>query len=162
MSDKTIKYYENINKECCCFRMRRVSRAITNFFDMEMAASGIRSTQFTFLVSLKIFELRKADDSKIKLRFSLTEISKYLVMDRTTLTRNISNLKKSGFVYFVPVDGDKRVKRYLLTEKGESTLELALPLWKKAQEKFLGMVDKNKYNDLLRELKFLGSLSKFC
>ena len=43
---------DRINQECCCFNMRKVSRAVTQFFDRDLEQVGIRSTQFTLLVEL--------------------------------------------------------------------------------------------------------------
>ena len=93
--------HESINSKCCCFNMRRISRAVTQYFDRQLEPAGIRATQFTLLVELSTVSAK-----------TLTEIANGLVMDRTTLTRNLKPLEKQGFISnFQPAD--KRAKAYL-------------------------------------------------
>jgi len=102
---------EAINRQCCCFNMRKVTRAVTQYFDRFLEPAGVRATQFTLLVALF--------STKGK---TLTEIAETLVMDRTTLTRNLKPLEKTGLIATV-VTLDKRSKAYVLTEKGEQIVE---------------------------------------
>lgn len=107
----------NLNERCLNFALRRASRAVSQLFDQELAVLNLRSTQLNLLIGL--------DEQKNK---SLTEIAAHLVMDRTTLTRNLKPLEKAGLITLIALT-DKRVRSYTLTEKGEQILQQAHPLW---------------------------------
>jgi len=131
---------EEINRQCCCFNMRKVTRAVTQYFDRFLEPTGIRATQFTLLVALF--------STKGK---TLTEIAETLVMDRTTLTRNLKPLEKLGLIATVQTL-DKRSKAYVLTEKGEQIVEKCIPLWQKAQNSVVGALSEDVYKDTIVKL----------
>jgi len=133
--------YDNVNKECCCFNLRKVTRAVTQYFDRHLESTGIRATQFTLLVALSSTTAK-----------TLTEIAESLVMDRTTLTRNLKPLVKLGFISTVqPVD--KRSKGYVLTDQGKEVLAKALPLWREAQNTVVGVMGTDRYQHVVKELE---------
>src|SRR5271155_563431 len=103
--------YQNINAQCCCFGLRKVTRAVTQFYDRHLEPANIRSTQFTLLLTLS------AATGK-----TLTEMAEGLVMDRTTLTRNLKPLEKGGLITTVKL-ADRRSKGYVLTDKGREAIE---------------------------------------
>lgn len=131
---------EEINRQCCCFNMRKVTRAVTQYFDRFLEPAGIRATQFTLLVELF--------STKGK---TLTEIAETLVMDRTTLTRNLKPLEKLGLITTVQTL-DKRSKAYVLTEKGEQVVEKSIPLWQKAQNSVVGSLGNDSYKEIVAQL----------
>lgn len=139
--------YENVNKQCCCFSMRKVSRAVTQHFDRHLEKVGIRATQFTLLAALAS---TKAS--------TLTQIAESLVMDRTTLTRNLKPLEKMGFITTVtPVD--KRSKAYTLTEEGRGILDRATPHWQEAQNSIVNSLSEERYQEIQRELNQMLSVT---
>ena len=139
---------DSINKQCCCFNMRKVTRSVTQYFDRFLEPSGIRATQFTLLVALY--------STKGK---TLTEIAESLVMDRTTLTRNLKPLEKSGFITTVQTL-DKRSKAYVLSEKGEQVVEKCVPLWQQAQNSVVNSLGDECYHDIVNKLgRMLGITS---
>src|SRR5476651_697228 len=99
-----------INAKDGCFNLRKTSRAVTQFYDHYLEPAGVRATQFTLLVSMATVSAH-----------TLTEMASSLVMDRTTLTRNLKPLEKLGFIETIE-PRDKRSKAYALTEKGRETL----------------------------------------
>lgn len=139
--------YQNINAQCCCFGLRKVTRAVTQFYDRHLEPADIRATQFTLLI-----ELSSATGK------TLTEMAEGLVMDRTTLTRNLKPLEKAGFITTVKL-ADRRSKGYALTDRGRQAIEKGIPLWKKAQQSIVGQLSNDRYNRLLDELKALRSLA---
>lgn len=142
--------YEHVNQQCCCFNMRKIMRAVTQYYDRHLETSGIRSTQFTLLVELA------ATTAK-----TLTEIAENLVMDRTTLTRNLKPLAKMGLINTVHTL-DKRSKAYALTDKGTELLKLCLPLWQEAQSSVINGVGSENYNEIVVRLeKLLNVLSLY-
>ena len=64
---------------------------------------------------------------------SITALAKFMIMDRSTLTRNLRPLEEEGLVA-VGLEGWRRSRTLEVTEKGRSRLSEALPLWKQAQE----------------------------
>ena len=135
--------YEYINKQCCCFNLRKISRAITQYYDRCLESLNIRSTQFTLLVALA------ATSAK-----TLTEIAEVLVMDRTTLTRNLKPLAKMELIEIVHTV-DKRSKAYALTEKGKNLLVNSIPLWKAAQDNVINGIGYEEYKDIISKLENL-------
>jgi len=131
---------EAINRQCCCFNMRKVTRAVTQYFDRFLEPAGVRATQFTLLVALF--------STKGK---TLTEIAEDLVMDRTTLTRNLKPLEKMGLIATVQTL-DKRSKAYMLTEKGEQTVDRCIPMWQQAQNSVVNSLGDETYKDIVGKL----------
>ncbi len=115
--------FQDIIDQDYCLNIRKSARAITKSYDACLEPSGIRSTQFSVLLALA--------SSKCK---TLTEIAETLVMDRTTLTRNLKPLEKRGFVKVIQLKGDRRTKECIVTEKGQEVIDSAVPLWEKAQD----------------------------
>ena len=66
-----------------CHKVRMAARFITRAYDDILRPVGLRATQLSVLVAVAI-------DGAI----SITELAKFLGMDRTTLTRNLSPLVK--------------------------------------------------------------------
>ncbi len=127
--------------------MRKVTRAVTQYFDRVLEPAGIRATQFTLLVALS--------STKGK---TLTEIADSLVMDRTTLTRNLKPLEKMGLINTVQTL-DKRSKAYVLTEQGEQTVERAIPLWDQAQSNMVNSLGEETYQDVIGKLTRMLSIT---
>jgi DNA-binding MarR family transcriptional regulator len=137
--------YQNINPQDCCFSLRKATRAVTQFYDRHIEPAGIRATQFTLLLTLTSASGK-----------TLTEMAEGLVMDRTTLTRNLKPLEKSGFITTVKLT-DRRSKGYVLTDKGKEAIEKGVPLWRKAQEHIVGKLGEDRFKRFLEELKVVRS-----
>jgi DNA-binding MarR family transcriptional regulator len=138
---------EDINRQCCCFNMRKVTRAVTQYYDRFLEPAGIRATQFTLLAALF--------STKGK---TLTEIADSLVMDRTTLTRNLKPLEKMGLISIVQTL-DKRSKAYILTPEGEQIVERCVPLWQHAQDSVVNGLTTETYHNLVNKLTSLLSIT---
>ncbi len=132
--------YRFVNPKCSCFNLRKATRAVTQYYDHCLEPAGIRATQFTLLVSLASVSAR-----------TLTEMANSLVMDRTTLTRNLKPLEKLGFIHTIDAR-DRRSKAYALTEHGKETLAKGLPLWHQAQKKLHEGLGEERFEHLLKEL----------
>ena len=139
--------YQNINAQDCCFNLRKATRAVTQFFDRHLEPADIRATQFTLLLTLT------ASSGQ-----TLTEIAEGLVMDRTTLTRNLKPLEKAALITTAKLP-DRRTKGYVLTEKGRMAIEKGIPLWKKAQHQIVGQLGEERYGRLLNELNLVRSFA---
>lgn len=131
---------KTINPRCSCFNLRKTTRAVTQFFDHQLEPAGIRATQFTLLVAMDSVSAR-----------TLTEMAHTLVMDRTTLTRNLKPLEKLGFIQTME-PRDKRSKAYGLTEKGKETLLRGVPLWNQAQMRIETALGDERFGRILEDL----------
>lgn len=133
--------------DCACFNVRKAARVITQTFDEIMQPSGVRATQFTILVMIA------SSDAA-----TLSELADKLVMDRTTLTRNLRPLQKQGLIKDV-TGADRRTRSINLTSKGFKVVLEALPLWKKAQARITRYLGVQRFGGLLSELRSFERLS---
>jgi DNA-binding MarR family transcriptional regulator len=132
--------------ECVCFNLRMATRAITQVYDKAMQPSGLRATQFPLLAVLAI-----GGPSTI------TGLSQFLVMDRTTLARNLKPLEKRGLIS-IAKGKDKRTKTLTLTELGAEAIGDALPRWERAQKMVVEKMGENRWQATLESLRALPSL----
>ena len=132
---------------CASFNFRRAARAMTALFDHALQGSGIRSTQFTILTAVA-----KAQP------VSVGKVSETLVMDATTLTRNLNLLRKQGLVTVSP-RGSMRQRFVTLTFDGEKALARAVPLWREIQQKFVNNLGEEPWRKLREELESLSKLA---
>ena len=105
-------------QSCKCFKIRKASRIVTQFYDKKLKSCNLRITQFSILSFLA------TSDNK-----TMNSLSDELLMDRTTLTRSLEVLFKDKLIKNIKTnDARKRIvkltdKGYELLEKGNSSLE---------------------------------------
>ena len=133
--------------DCACFNVRKAARVITQNFDEIMQPSGLRATQFTILVMIA------SSDAA-----TMSELADKLVMDRTTLTRNLKPLQEQGLIKDVS-GADRRTRSINLTGKGRGMLLKTLPLWKKAQARMTRYLGEQRFAGLLGELRSFERLT---
>jgi DNA-binding MarR family transcriptional regulator len=110
---------------CNCLALREATRHVTQFYDRFLASSGLRTTQFSILIRLRLAG-----------PMTINALAKSLVMDRTTLSRNILPLEREGLIEIVPGSVDRRSKVVHLTEAGAARLRAARVGWTQAQKNF--------------------------
>ena len=112
-------------EDCNCFAVRSAARHVTQLYDQLLAPVGLRVTQFSIL-------------GKLRHRGPLTinELAEDMVMDRTTLGRNIQPLERDGLIRIEQAPSDRRAKELHLTKGGEKRLQAGLEVWAKAQARF--------------------------
>ena len=86
---------------------------------------GLRTTQFSILAGLK----RSGPTT-------INALADELVMDRTTLGRNILPLERDGLISITPGRGDRRSKELQVTSAGVERLRAARKGWSAAQTQF--------------------------
>ena len=133
-----VKPMDTIN--CTCFNIRKAARAVTQLFDEAFKPSGLNATQFTLLAAISATE-----------PITITKLSQVLVMDRTTLTRNLNPLQKNGWVEVTPGE-DKRTKTVSLTRSGKPVLSKAMVAWKAMQNHVVKTLGKGSWEELLENL----------
>ena len=67
---------------------------------------------------------------------TINALAEDMVMDRTTLGRNIQPLERDGLIRIEPAPSDRRAKVLHLTKSGEKRLQAGLETWSKAQARF--------------------------
>ncbi|MFQ5652118.1 MAG: MarR family winged helix-turn-helix transcriptional regulator [bacterium] len=122
---------------CVCLNLRKTSRAITQVYDRALQPVGLRATQFAILVVAARAQT-----------ITITNLARHLVMDRTTLTRNLRPLGKQGWIK-ITRGADQRTRFISLEKGGEEMLARALPLWRKAQERFVNGLERDRFRVLL-------------
>jgi DNA-binding MarR family transcriptional regulator len=110
---------------CNCLALRQAARHVTKFYDRTLAPCGLRTTQFSILA--KLHRLGP---------MTINSLAKDLVMDRTTLGRNILPLQRDHLITAVRGPADQRNKVLHLTKAGKGRLRAASKLWTLAQRRF--------------------------
>jgi DNA-binding MarR family transcriptional regulator len=122
---------------CNCLALRQATRHVTQFYDQFLASSGLRTTQFSILIKLRLAG-----------PMTINALAKALVMDRTTLGRNILPLQREGLIDVVPGRIDRRSKELRLTEAGAARLRAARAGWTQAQTQFEGAFGGRRAKEL--------------
>ncbi len=128
-------------RACACFSLRKATRMVTQLYDEALKPAGIRATQFMVLAAT-------SSTGPI----SVNRLADRIVMDRTTLTRNLKPLERDGLIVVRPGD-DLRVREVSLTAKGRKTLDRAYPLWERVQERLRRQLGDSLVNQLLVDLR---------
>jgi len=110
---------------CHCFAVRQAGRWISQLYDQHLAGCGLRSTQYAILAQLD--RLGAA---------SIAALADAMVMDRTTITRNVTPLERDGLLEIAASATDRRRKELRLTTQGRQALAAARPHWRRAQQAF--------------------------
>ena len=131
---------------CACTNFRKASRAVTQYFDDVLQPSGVRSTQLVVLLEVAV-----ADSATV------TRLARRLVMDPSTLTRNLKPLVKQGWLECVT---SNRKQVFRLTREGQSVLERAVPLWERAQSRFVDKLGSARWRSLLSGLSAAVSAAR--
>jgi DNA-binding MarR family transcriptional regulator len=110
---------------CNCLALRQAARHVTQLYDQFISPLGLRATQYSILARLH----RRGG-------MTINALAAELVMDRTTLGRNIRPLQRDGLIAVVPGKADRRSKELQLTRAGLARFQAAQKGWDKAQAKF--------------------------
>src|SRR5215831_18313633 len=129
-----------VAQHCLCLQIRQAARLITQWYDEALQPSGLRSTQFNLLAAIALAKT-----------VSLTRLAEAMVMDRTTLTRNLKPLESQELVVIAP-GADRRVRLIRLTARGYQRLQEALPCWRKAQELVMARLGRSQWDALHTDL----------
>ena len=129
---------------CNCLALRQAARHVTQFYDRFLAPYGLRTTQYSILARLK-------RDGPLTIK----RLAGDLVMDRTTLGRNILPLQRDGFIAVGMGQSDRRSRELRVTKLGDARLKAAAKGWNEAQDKFesaFGVQRAKELRALMREI----------
>lgn len=130
--------------DCNCLVVRQAARHVTQLYDRWLAPFGLKTSQFSILASLK----RQGP-------LSINALAAALVMDPTTLGRNIRPLQRDGRVAIAVSRTDRRSRDLRLTAAGAKLLDRALEGWAGAQAEFersVGETHAAAFRALLRNV----------
>ena len=117
---------------CTCANLRKAARVVTQAYDAALQPAGLKATQFTVLAAL----VNRGDLPMIRLADAL-------VMDRTTLTRNLKPLVRKGLIR-IEQEEDRRVRNVSLTATGRRVFGKACPRWEQAQARISARNDNER------------------
>jgi DNA-binding MarR family transcriptional regulator len=127
-----------LNRELCnCLALRQAARHVTQFYDQFLASAGLRTTQFSILAKLQRLG-----------PMTISALAADLVMDRTTLGRNLQPLEREGLVAVVKGRTDRRSREIHLTDTGAERLRAAVEGWVKAQARFEAVFGEQRSSEL--------------
>jgi DNA-binding MarR family transcriptional regulator len=109
---------------CSCLALRQAARAVSRLYDQHLAASGLRTTQYSILARLG------------RGPRTINQLAAELVTDRTTLGRNLLPLERDGLIRVRENARDARSRDLEVTGKGAGRLRAARAGWLAAQKDF--------------------------
>jgi DNA-binding MarR family transcriptional regulator len=107
---------------CTNFKLRQLMRRVAHHYDAELAAAGLKTTQYSLLSHV----LRLGPIAPGALARAMT-------MDASTLTRNLKLLLTAGWVEMQP-GADGRTRSVTITAAGRDKRAEAQRCWRVAQE----------------------------
>jgi DNA-binding MarR family transcriptional regulator len=119
--------------DCACCELRTAARAISHMYDDFLRDKGLNVTQYAVLSRIRAEK-----------ELSISTLGRYMVMDRTSITRALAPLERDGLIHSRS-GADKRVRIVSVTNKGRSLVEDAEPKWRQAQEALLGMIGDDRW-----------------
>jgi DNA-binding MarR family transcriptional regulator len=118
---------------CACFDLRKATRAVSRLYDDCLRPSSLNITQYSLL---RVIEGEP--------QISVSTLGRYMVMDRTSVTRALVPLERDGLVRS-DAGSDKRTRIVSLTKKGAKLLANARPRWENAQKIFLELIGDQRW-----------------
>ncbi|MEB7453894.1 MarR family winged helix-turn-helix transcriptional regulator [Lysinibacillus sphaericus] len=132
---------------CVCANLRKKTRVVTQLYDKLLQPTGLKVTQYSMLAHI---DLQQA--------VSISRLGEILLLDQTTVTRNINLLKQYGYVELKRDPQDARTKNIMLTEKGLEKLHEAAPIWQTIQDKIIDDIGVEKYADFFDTLRTMQKI----
>ena len=129
---------------CVCASLRRASRSVTRLYER---ALGVSVPRFTLLYVLN------------KRPLIQSMVAELLAVDRTTLTRTLGAMERSGLIRSRTGD-DKRERLWSLTTSGKQELARVLPRWEKAQDRLRKRLGADHWELLINELTIIAAAAR--
>ena len=109
-------------KGCTNFKTRQLSRLLSRHYDAELAAVGLKTTQYSLLTHvLRLGPLAPG------------ELARHMGLDASTLTRNLQPLLVAGWL-LQEAGADARSRSVSITSAGRDKQAEARRRWKAAQQ----------------------------
>jgi len=115
-------------KDCISFKVRRLDRLLARQYDFALASASLKSTQFALLCNIARYG-----------PIGLGELAKKIVIEPSTLTRNLQILIDAGWVKQI-ADKDARSRLVSITSKGVKKQQEARLLWETQQQHVIDLL----------------------
>ena len=132
--------------ECLCQILRSNNRTVSRRYEDQLRPLNLTNSQFGILWGLHTAQ---------SIRLGI--LAEKLGMQRTTLTRELKPLERRSLISSQTDEQDQRIRLLSLSEEGESLLQEALPLWRKAQTETLAKISSRELDQLNKILEKLAS-----
>ena len=106
---------------CTNFKLRQLTRRVSQHYDRVVAASGLKTTQYSLLSQIEHLGPGRPSD-----------LAAAMAMDASTLTRNLQPLVAAGWAEVGPGE-DGRSRLVAITARGRAKRAEAQREWKRAQ-----------------------------
>ncbi len=118
--------------------LRTAARAVTQFYDLVLAPTGLKATQFVILQAIRSAgEIAQCDFAR---EFGIAV---------PTLSRRFGGLRRKEYIQIRR--GERHGERiYSLTPKGETTFNMALPYWERAQRRLRTAMGEDDWCGILQ------------
>ena len=136
-----ISAYRGQGLDCLCGNLRMASRALTNVYDAHLGRCGLTANQLALLWCVLAREPAAMGD-----------ISRTVVMDKTTVSRAIASLVARDLVR-TRTGRDSRRRLVLTTPNGRRRFVQALPAWEAAQSQVAQTIGKAAFAGLAKQAK---------
>jgi DNA-binding MarR family transcriptional regulator len=136
-----VKTGDELLTECACFDLRRATRAVSRMYDDFLRDAGLNITQFSLL---RLIYVEKD--------LSISTLGRYMVMDRTSITRALAPLERDRLIYS-RTGADKRIRIISVTNKGRKLVESAEPKWRQAQEALMDTIGEDRWRAMSTVLR---------
>lgn len=133
---------------CFNLKMRQANRVLTNHYDAYLRSEGLTVAQFSIIRSLWYMKSTSQKD-----------LQEVLVLQQTTLTRNLKPLIRDGYLSIDPSPEDGRVNMVSLTDSGKELFQKARKKWKQAQDNLSDQLGNRLSNQLLNVADAIIELS---
>ena len=107
------------------------SRRLSQLYDEALSPVGLNATQYALLHQL---------DFRGEMAPTLTELADAMAMDRSGLGHGLRPLERAGLVALAVNPDDRRRRHIVLTEKGRTLRRRAEAYWRKAEDRFRGLM----------------------
>ena len=144
VSARSLDPYRQRGFDCLCGNLRMATRALTTIYDGHLKPSGLTSNQLALLWPIMAME-----------PVPMSEVSRQVVMDKTTVSRNVQGLVAAGFVEIRP-GTDGRHRLLALTTKGRHAFAAAMPCWEAAQREVARTFGKTRFDQLVKSSRRLA------
>lgn len=132
--------FSEMASSCACFQFRKASRSVTQLYDQILAPIGLRSTQVVILVA-----------SQVLGPCGFARLARELVMDRSTITRNLQPLVAQGLLKVSGKIG-RGGKSVEITPAGQQALGSAVPYWEEAQGQLRKHLGPDRWDRVMADL----------
>ena len=135
------KTRSELTAQCACFDLRKATRAVSRMYDDFLRDEGLNITQFSLL---RLIRTEK--------ELSISTLGRYMVMDRTSITRALAPLERDGLIDSRP-GADRRIRIVSVTNKGRKLVEEAEPKWRQAQEALIETIGEDRWRAMCTLLR---------